>query len=183
MQILSRLIGVVNSGLAEISSWAAFALTIIVTVDVVLRYIFRESIPAGEELTRLLMVILVFFAFGKAQEKKVHIRVDFFIEKMPPKMRRYWEVIVHLFALIFIWLLFWEAIEALRVSLATKEFYPGVIRVPLYPGRGAIGVGCGLIMIALIREIAYALMQKVPSVPAAAMDVSSPDDLGEKFDK
>jgi TRAP-type C4-dicarboxylate transport system permease small subunit len=175
MEILNRLFYLLRSGFAEISSWLVLFVTLFITLDVALRYFFQASVPAGMEFTQVFLAILVFFAFGKAQESKVHIRVEFVIEKLPPKVRHYWEVIVHVLALVFFSFIFWEAIGFFRDSYVMKEYYGGAVQVPIYPARGAIVIGCGLMMVELCRDIAFMLSKEgreafVPSLEQREID-------------
>lgn len=160
MAIIRRLIPLGMRGLAEISGWIALLVTLLVTLDVVLRYIFKASIPASVEFTQVLLVLMVYLALGKAQVDKQHIRVEFLIDKMPAAARRYWEAVVHLFALAFILIVFWESIGLFQYSYAMKEYYGGAVRVPIYPARGAILIGCGFMMIQLIKDIVVLLIPK-----------------------
>jgi len=164
MQILNRFLLLLRSGSAEISGWLALFVTVFVTLDVVLRYLLSASIPAGMEFTQVLLVLMVYFAFGQAQANKVHVRVEFVIEKLPPKVRHFWEVVVHVLALAFFGFIFWESIGFFLDSWAMKEYYGGAVRVPIYPARGAIAIGCGLMLIELIKDIVFMLSKEGKAV-------------------
>jgi predicted LPLAT superfamily acyltransferase len=56
-----------------------------------------------------------------------------------------------------------------------KEYYGGAVQVPIYPARGAIVIGCGLMIIELIRDLASMLRGKgkevfVPSLEQREID-------------
>jgi len=178
IKVLKRLLMLLRFGLEEISSWTALVVTLLVTADVSLRYVFRESIPAATEFTQAAMVIMVFLAFGKSQANKEHIRVKFLIDKLPPKVKPYWEGFVYLLALVFISILFWGSLESFRTSFADMEFYPGILRVPVYPSRAGIVVGCGLMMIEFIKDIIFVLTPKGKEV---VLSQASP--LGDEIEK
>ena len=164
MEFLKRLIPRALFVCSTISGWTALIVTLLVTLDVVLRYIFGASIPASMEFTQVLLVLLVFLSLGRAQEAKQHIRVEFVIEKLSPEKRRYWEIILHLFALAFIAIVFWESIGAFAYSFSTQEYYGGAVRVPIYPARGAILLGCGLMIIQLVKDLADFFSPKIKLV-------------------
>jgi len=170
MQILNRFLYFLRSGFAEISSWLVLLVTIFITLDVTLRYFLKASIPAGMEFTQIMLATLVFFAFGKAQESKIHVRVEFVIEKLSSKVRHYWEIVVHFLALVFFSIIFWGAIGFFVDSYAMKEYFPGVVPVPIYPARGAIVIGCGLMIIELIRDLASMLRGKGKEVFAPSLE-------------
>jgi len=183
MEIVKRLIPLAISACATLSGWIALIVTLLVTLDVVLRYIFRASIPASMEFTQALLVLLVYLALGKAQEGKQHIRVEFVIEKMSPQMRRRWEIVVHLFALVFIGIVFWESIGLFAYSLSVGEYYGGAVRVPIYPGRGAILVGCGLMMIQLVKDLVDLRSPKSKLIEVASPEVREIEETIQKIEK
>ena len=57
------------------------------TVDVILRYVFNSPIPGVYTLCEMLMVGIVYLAIAYVQQKKGHVRVDVFIDRLegPPR--------------------------------------------------------------------------------------------------
>jgi len=130
-------------------------LVLLVVVDVFLRHTMQAAIPGGIAFSQIILAIVVFFALGQAQAKKEHIRVEIFVDKLLPskKIRRYLDLVVYLVAIIFFAIIFWESIEAFKVSYNIKEYYGGAqIRVPIYPARGALLVGCVIIIGQFIKD-------------------------------
>ena len=183
MEILKRLASLATSACSTIAGWITLIVTLLVTLDVVLRYIFGASIPASMEFTQVLLVLLVYLALGKAQEAKQHIRVEFLIEKISPEKRRYCEIVIHLFALVFIAIVFWESVGLFVYSLSVREYYGGAVRVPIYPGRGAILVGCGLMMVELIKDLADFFSPKSKLVEVASPEVREIEEAIQKIEE
>lgn len=63
-------------------------MSILVFINVVLRYGFNSNIGISEELSRLLFVWLTFLGAISAFAKNLHVRVDTFLRRMPPRLRR-----------------------------------------------------------------------------------------------
>ena len=164
MKNLGKLLIVIRLFETEISSWIVLIMTILITFDALLRYTLKESIPGGLEINSVLLVIMVFFSLGQVQAKKEHLRVDFFVDRLPPKVREYLEVVVYLFALAFFFILFWESIEFFQASFAVKEYYGAAVRIPIYPAKAAMVLGCGLVVIELIKDVAILLTKKTKSI-------------------
>ena len=183
MRTLKRLISLALLTCSNISGWTALVVTLLVTLDVVLRYIFGASVPASMELTQVLLVFLVFLSLGKAQEGKQHLRVEFVVGKLPPQMRRYWEIVLHLFTLAFTVILFWESVGSFAYSLSTKEYYGGAVRVPIYPSRGAILVGCGLLIVQLILDLADYFSPKSELVEVASPEIREIEEAIQKVEE
>jgi TRAP-type C4-dicarboxylate transport system permease small subunit len=164
MKILKSLVTFIRLGETEISGWIVFVLTVMLTVDATLRYLFRESIPGGPGFSSSLLVIVIFFSLGQVQANKEHIRVEFLIAKLPPKARRYLEIMVHFFSCAFFLILFWKSIDFFIDSFKVREFWAGgLLRVPLYPAKFAMMMGLGVMVIELIKDIALIVKGKSSS--------------------
>ncbi|MFH1673623.1 MAG: TRAP transporter small permease [Pseudomonadota bacterium] len=160
MKILKSIGTAINFTVVEISAWLALILTLLVSFDVILRYIFKQSIPGAVEISQVLLTFMVYLILGAVQERKDHIRIDFFIERIPVKIRRYWEVVISIVGVAFFSFLLVYCWESFLSSYEIKEFYGGAIRIPIYPGRAAIVVGVGLMVVALIKDIKLFMTSK-----------------------
>ena len=80
-----------NQNISVADQILAAILGVIVVVmffQVVFRYVFNNSITWSEELIRYLFVWMTFFGAALCFRDKIHIGVDFFLEQMPPKIRK-----------------------------------------------------------------------------------------------
>jgi TRAP-type C4-dicarboxylate transport system permease small subunit len=153
MQLLKHLLDFLRLGALEISSWIVLLLTVLTTIDVTLRYLLRRAVPGIMELSQVLLVIFVFLSLAQVQKNKEHVTVDFLFNKAPPKIKCHWEAVTYLFPLAFFLTLFAESIGYFWESFTMREYYGAGIRVPIYPGKAAIVIGTGLVIIELIRDI------------------------------
>jgi TRAP-type C4-dicarboxylate transport system permease small subunit len=80
-RILSRLIEI------AIIIGIAFIVTI-VTSEVVLRYVFKHSLIFTEELSRYLMVWIVFLGSALAIRDEAHIRINILVKRLNPTLRK-----------------------------------------------------------------------------------------------
>jgi len=183
MKIFERIVALLNSCLVEISGWTVLILTLLVSLDVILRYLFKQSIPASVEITQALLVFTVYLVLGAVQEKKDHIRIDFFIDKIPTNAKRYWELIVCIVALVFLSLVFVSSVESFRSSLEMKEHYGGAIRIPIYPSRATIFIGSGLMMLVLVKEILLLLTSKGKAVIVTSPEQKEIEEAIEKIER
>ncbi len=183
MEFVKRIFSGATSASCVVAGWLALVVTLLVTLDVVLRYLFGGSIPAAMEFTQVLLVLIVYLALGKAQEAKQHIRVEFLIEKLSPEKRRYWEIVIHFFALIFTAIVFWESVLLFKDSVSVREYYGGAVRVPIYPGRGAILVGCALMIYELIKDLGDFLSPKSKLVEVASPEVREIEETIQKIEE
>jgi TRAP-type transport system small permease protein len=63
-------------------------MTILVIVQVLLRYLFSSSLSWSEEIARYLMIWVSFLAAGLALQKNLHIGVEALITRLGPRQRR-----------------------------------------------------------------------------------------------
>ena len=144
-------------GVIRIASVICLVLMFLVTIDVILRFFFKLYVPASVELCRVLLAMMIFLPFGEVQERKEHIRIDFFIDRLSPKIKRYWELIANIVSLSFLSAIFVDSIDVFRGSLVLMEYFGSAIKVPIYPARGVMVLGCGLMIIELTKEIVMTL--------------------------
>jgi len=146
-----------------IATFGIALLVLLVVFDVFLRHSIEAAIPGGVGFSSIILAIIIFFGLGPAQAKKEHIRVEIFIDKLlPPKTkgRSFFDMVVNLVAIIFFAIIFWESIDAFIVSYNIKEYYGGAqIRVPIYPARGALLIGCAIIIGQLFKDILEILIK------------------------
>ena len=78
-----------------------FAMSLIIFVQVVMRYVFHNSLTWSEEMARYLFVWLVYFSVSYTARREKHIRIDAAINLYPKKLRPYIEIISEIIVLAF----------------------------------------------------------------------------------
>ena len=66
-----------------------FAMSIIIFIQVVMRYVFQSSLTWSEELARYMFVWLVYFSVSYTARREKHIRIDAAINLYPKKAVSY----------------------------------------------------------------------------------------------
>jgi TRAP-type C4-dicarboxylate transport system permease small subunit len=180
LKLIGTAFNAINFTVVEISGWLALILTLLVSFDVLLRYIVGQSIPGAVEISQVILTFMVYLILGAVQEKKDHIRIDFFIEKLPIKIRRYWELVISIVGVAFFSFLLAYCWESFISSYEIGEFYGGAIRIPIYPARAAIVVGVGLMVVALLKDIGLFLHAKDKAPILASVDQREIDEAIER---
>jgi TRAP-type C4-dicarboxylate transport system permease small subunit len=129
-------------------------MSVIVIVQVFIRYIFNFSFVWAEELVRYLMIWMVMFGAALVQSKNEHIRIDFFPMLAGARARRIMEIFFRLATLIFLAVI---AYKGFKVSYFNRLFESSGLRISmLWPTLaiplGAIAIGC-YTMTGLVRDI------------------------------
>ena len=90
MKLLLRLSGIIDQ-FSEITgkgvSWLAFLMVILVTADVVMRYLFHVSFVALQELEWHLFALIFLLGGAYTLKHNAHVRVDLFYQRLGKKGR------------------------------------------------------------------------------------------------
>lgn len=85
--ILIKITKFINKITSEIASWFVFLMMMLAVVDVIGRYLFKASIFGSQDLTQLMMVIVVFLGFGIEAEEDGNVRIEIFYQHFPKKLK------------------------------------------------------------------------------------------------
>jgi len=132
-------------------------LMLLTVVDVFLRYFFNAPITGATEISRLLMIIIVFPALGWAAIDRVHIRVDLVVSRIPPKLQAIFGSITFLFALVTYSIITWQSfLEATVVNRQTS-----LLHLSFTPFYWVMSVGLAIFCLAIaalvVEDIAKAV--------------------------
>lgn len=78
-----------------------FAMSFIIFIQVIARYVFHNSLTWSEELARYLFVWLVYFSVSFTARRQKHIRIDAAINLYPKAMRPIIEIVSEVIVLAF----------------------------------------------------------------------------------
>ncbi len=168
--ILVRWLDSATSGSAKIAAIILGCMALIITVDVVLRYL-GSGIPSSYNFVQVLMAIMAFLAFGQTQVERQHVRVDIFVDKcLPLRARRYMELLANLGAILLFALIFIISIGYFAESFEMGEYYGAVIRVPIWPARGVLLIGSVIMILQFVKDTVnlFRPKEKITEVTQAA---------------
>jgi TRAP-type C4-dicarboxylate transport system permease small subunit len=155
-RILSRVIEAAVIGISAV-------IVAIVTVEVGLRYLFSSSLIFTEELSRYLMVWVVFLGSAIAVRDGSHIRITMALNRLPMSMQRVAGITANLMALTFLAV---TAVEGIRILPKQLRQMPVTFDVPLFYFYLAIPVGCILMMIFIWPSLRQSFGKGAISGPA-----------------
>ena len=132
METIGRILDLVARALAAIAAAAGAAIFAFILAAVVMRYLVAAPFRFTEELSGLLLAMMVFLAMPMALVRDLNIRVTLVTDSLPALARRVaWiasELILVAFATIFAWQS-WNLMEFhLRLGLRSEQ-----ARLELWP--------------------------------------------------
>jgi TRAP-type transport system small permease protein len=102
------------------------AICLITLANVVVRYLTNYSFAATEEISVALMVVLALLGSATAVARRRHIAITILVERLPPPLRRFAEVIAETATLIMFLLLVWLGGELAWDVYRFEETSPGM---------------------------------------------------------
>ena len=107
-----------------------FLMSIIIFVQVVMRYVFHSSLTWSEEMARYLFVWLVYFSVAYTAKKEAHIRIDAAINIYPKKARAYVEILSEIIVLAFAIFIAVTSVTVFQKISASGQISPA-LHVPM----------------------------------------------------
>lgn len=104
------------------------AMTAIVTLQVIFRYLLGQPLAWSEELARLLQVWLTYIAVGTVLGERGHIEVDFFVGLLPVRVRVLIAVFTDVLIALFSVVLINAGVALVTVQMASSS---SALRIPM----------------------------------------------------
>lgn len=131
-----------------------YAITGLVTLQVILRFVFATGFSWGEEVARFMFVWLMYFSIAYATRNQRHIRVAFVIQKFGDRGHKMFLILGDIIFLAFSVFVFLSLIRVCQ-SVIKYQDMAVTIHVSLNIVYGAGVVGFFLIIIRLIQSIIW----------------------------
>jgi len=140
-----------RKGIRFVAMTCCGVLILSVFINVVLRYVFNSGLPFGEDLTRYLMVVVVFFAAGLALDAKRHISINLFVRKLSRFNQLRLELVFQIGVLAFLFLLM--IYGAILLPNQWTAYIPTMRQISMFWFYLSIPIGCILMGIFLVRNL------------------------------
>jgi TRAP-type C4-dicarboxylate transport system permease small subunit len=119
---------------------------LLTVADVSGRYFFNSPISGATEISRLMMVLIVFPALGWAALGKTHVRVDLLVTRFPPRAQAIINIITLLIALGTYFVITWQSfLESTVVHRQTS-----LLQIPFTPFYWVMSVGLAVFCLAIV---------------------------------
>ncbi len=128
-----RLTDAVTEKVGRAISLVALPIMLIITIDVVARYVFNSPTRWAGWVSENLFGVLAIFGGAYALLYGRHIKVEVLYERFGSRMKLVSTVLTAICFLIFIGLLVWQGYVMAEMSVSSREVVRGVIHFPVYP--------------------------------------------------
>lgn len=136
-----------------IAGFSLLAMTLMVTMDVTLRYVFNAPTKWANEFSAYLAVLVIFLGISYVLRENAHIRVDVVVRKLPRRAQDWIRVITSVILLGYIIILFHLTWDVLVMNFAINKSSFTAMDVPIWPIQAFIPLGLAIMGLLLIQHI------------------------------
>jgi TRAP-type C4-dicarboxylate transport system permease small subunit len=154
---IDRVIKKVEKFLSTVSWIVAILISLLIVIDVFLRFVFNHPLPATWEMSEVFMPLIVFLPFAHTLAIDAHVRVSLIKDRVPPQVRVVFEVFSNTISFVMCamitywsWLRFWESFKINEEILAA-------IWIPWWIGKGAMPLAFGVFAIRFLIFLLFNL--------------------------
>jgi len=139
------------------------AVAVIITIEVIMRFIFRSPTSWATEITSLLCIIASFLLFAYTLQEKGHTRVDFITAMLPKKSVFFLELFTSVLGLLYCGILTWYGIKMIQSSILMGEVTQ-TLQMPLWIPQLSVPIGSGLMFLQLLKFLKNDLFKNKPKI-------------------
>ena len=156
MYAIGRFLAFLSKTASMIGAICIVLMMLHVTADVAGRYLFNAPVPGTiVTVANYYMVILVFIAFGVAEEKRAHISVEFLTDLMPAGLQKTFMI---LSGVLTVWVIsvlmiggYTEAVKKTNIGATMEQ---GSRMIEVWQSYWLVPIGAGLMaLIAAYRVV------------------------------
>ena len=127
-----------------------FCMLSLLSVQIFFRYVLNNSIYWAEEIVRYMFTWMIFLGAAVNVRRKGHIVIEVLLERMPPKVQRPVELLVHVQVMIVLVVM---TIKGAQFTYMTRDSQSMVTDIPLACLYAAVPVSFALMTRSYIRLI------------------------------
>jgi len=142
-----RGVDTINTWVVEVIQWFCLAMVIIVTLEVVLRYVFNRPTLWSWDVSIQILALLSVAGAGYALLHGAHVRVDVLVSHFSPRVNAIIDLVMMLLFFFGIGMLMWWFRQEMLESVAMREVYESLFAPPLYPIKVAVFIGICLLLL------------------------------------
>jgi C4-dicarboxylate transporter, DctM subunit len=159
MKWLDIISGKLNTLGAVISGTAVIILGIIVTYDVIMRYVFHSPTIWVADASMLLCIMSVFFAVGYVMRDKSHISVTLITDQLSDRNRIIFSILSLIFSGFYSCVLLWKGAEVTIAQFLSGELTGFGIRYPIAVLRSFIPLGAIILLLEIVNQLSANISQ------------------------
>lgn len=147
---MKRVFKLINDNFEEsIMAVLLITITVIMTIQIVSRYVFNDSISWGEEYCRYGLVYSTFLAFPVCIKRRITLKIDILMDLFPKKARWVLELIGNLASIFFYGYFAYSSIAVIKAQYLSGVV-SAIVKMPLWVVYVIVPIG---FFLAFLRQI------------------------------
>lgn len=147
---------------------ALIAISLLVSVDVLLRWILGRSIVGVFEISSVLLVMATFFPLGLVFFRGEQLRVDIIFEWVKGRPASLLSLLDVAIGVVVFGLLLWIATGEFQKAYSGRFLLRGMIEIPTWIPLGMICTGAALALLTLMVQVIQAVLRLMGRPDGAA---------------
>ncbi len=139
---------------------AILSTTIILFVNVVLRYVFSTSMSWAEELIKYIMIWIAFIGASVCVRVGAHVSIDFFLGYLSKRLKNVLFSVVYIIAICFTISMAYYGIKVIQFTIQTGQVSPA-LQIPMWIPYLAIPLGFSLMTLRFGQEFLKVLTNEI----------------------
>ena len=136
-----------------ISAYTILGMTLLVTMDVIMRFAFNAATKFATETSSYLLVVSISLGLAYTLKERAHIKIDIVVSHLPNCIVKWLQVLSSVLALVFTSILFWLNGRNFLTSFTLKTTSRTGMDVIIWPTQLFIPLGLLIISLLLILNI------------------------------
>lgn len=132
--------------------WTLAIMTILIFIQVIMRYVFSNSLSWSEEMARYLFLWCSWIGASYAVKERSHFRVEMFANMIKGQSRKYYELLILIIWALFSLMMTWYGTELLLFIHDSGQI-SSAMEIPMTIPYASVPAGCGLMFIRLLIEM------------------------------
>ncbi len=130
----------------------------ITAFDVIGRFAFGHPIKGAQELSAVLLVLVVFLGVAYTAKEKEHVRIELLLMYLKPRVRQALDVFSNLISLILVFGIAYQGI--VQMGTQKERFVTTtLLKMPLWPFALLLALGAMLLCVVIIQDLIESLRE------------------------
>lgn len=152
MRFINRLNETIGKYEGYFVTWSMLIMSALIFLQIIMRYIFNNSLSWSEELTVFISTYMIWIAASYAIKKDAHLRITLFVDMLSPKLRSLAYLVIDVVWLLFSGCMIYLGEKMVRMSYLNNRLSPAM-EVPMWIIYASLILGSVLMCIALAGKI------------------------------
>jgi TRAP-type C4-dicarboxylate transport system permease small subunit len=126
---------------------------VVIFYEIAARYAFNHAVMWSFDVTSYGLLFVVFLAAARTLEQDGHIRLDFLLVRLPPRVRRPVEMVAEALGILFVVLLLWATTRETVIAVQGEWVSPSFYAIPLKYIYWIMPAGTALLLLTAIVRL------------------------------